>query len=210
MPWSTGAAGSGAGGLPPAGALVVAGALLAAALAWSRRLARRGRGGFARAGRRVRGQGWLAAFWPRPAVAGERIDILARSYVGARESLSIVQVGEERFLVGITGASVSLLARLEAGAPGPRLGVALATSPAVAGLPAAGPVQGVPPGPAARDFAEVLRIAAGEMPPPAGRGGDEALAAPPRPAEEAVRLALARARARLTTASPAPRPGEPA
>jgi hypothetical protein len=188
---------------------VVVGALLAAALAWSTRLARRGRAGLARAGRRVRGPGWLAGFWPRPAAAGERIDILARRYVGARESLSIVQVGEERFLVGITGASVSLLARLEAGGPGAPLGVALATGPAVAGPPAAGPAPDVPPGPAAREFAEVLRIAAGEMPPPAERAGGEALAAPPRAAEEAVRLALARARARLATASPAPGPGEP-
>jgi hypothetical protein len=142
--------------------------------------------------------GWLARLLRR-SPEGDRIEILARSYVGSRESISVVQVGQERFLVGITGSQVSLIARLEgdAGSPLPR-----------AGVPAPLPVAPAPVvGPAVADFAEALRAASPPPARPAREAAPEAAAEDPV-AERAIRAALARARERLGYRALAGVPGE--
>ncbi len=54
---------------------------------------------------------WLGRWMP-DAADGDRVSVLSRSYVGPRESVGVVGVGAERYLVGITSGTISLLARL--------------------------------------------------------------------------------------------------
>jgi hypothetical protein len=94
-------------------ALLVVGALLG-----YRHLTRRVPAAVARrrsVGRRRWWERWLPA---RPAEA-DRIEVLSRAHVGARESLGVVRVGRERLLVGITPGQISLLTRLEPAAAPP-------------------------------------------------------------------------------------------
>lgn len=61
----------------------------------------------------------LGRWGPEPAPA-DRLRVVSRSWLGARESLAVVQVGSERFLIGVAGSAVSLLARLAGPGPGER------------------------------------------------------------------------------------------
>jgi hypothetical protein len=100
-----------------AGATAAVGLLLLAVLSGGRRLLRGPvRGAHAlRARSRARGRpGWLARFIPAPPPEGDAVHVVGRSYVGSRESVCVIRVGRERFLVGVTGTQVSLLSRLEA------------------------------------------------------------------------------------------------
>ena len=95
-----------------AGAVLAVGFLLVGAVAGYRRLIERmGRPRRARSRMRAR-QGWWSFWAPDTPSEADRIHLASRRYLGPRESLGVVQVGRERFLVGITGASISLLARL--------------------------------------------------------------------------------------------------
>jgi flagellar biogenesis protein FliO len=138
-----------------------------------------------RAARRRSG-GWLARWVPGSADDEDRITLLARSYLGTRESVCVLRVGTERFLVGVTSAQISMLGRLGGGAAETvpvahegRRGVA-ADGPAhlldSLGSPAAAPRTATP------DFSEALMAAA-----LARDGGGDA----------GLRQALARSRARL-------------
>jgi flagellar biogenesis protein FliO len=64
-----------------------------------------------RAARRRSG-GWLARWIPASTVDADRITLLTRSYLGTRESVCVLRVGTERFLVGVTSAQISMLGRL--------------------------------------------------------------------------------------------------
>jgi hypothetical protein len=96
------------------GAVVTVGFLLVASLIGYRRL--------------VYGAGWPGPHPPRPAAGGWRawfacrppekseedhVHLVSRVHLGARESIGVVRIGRERFLVGVSAAGVSLLARLE-------------------------------------------------------------------------------------------------
>jgi len=59
-------------------------------------------------------RGWLARFMPAARPGGDRVEILGRSYVGTRESVCVIGVGAERFLVGVTAQRITLLGKLEA------------------------------------------------------------------------------------------------
>jgi flagellar biogenesis protein FliO len=76
------------------------------------------------AGRRRGGRGstsWLSRWMPSAIPAEDRVDVVGRSQVGSKESVCIVRVGNERFLIGITAHRISLLGRLEpVGARGER------------------------------------------------------------------------------------------
>lgn len=98
------------------GATVAVALLLAASLVLYRRLVQPSRAGGADKRSRARGRarpGWLSRWVPEPRSEADRIRLLHRTWVGARESIGVVLVGRDRFLVGITGASISLLARLD-------------------------------------------------------------------------------------------------
>jgi flagellar biogenesis protein FliO len=98
------------------GALVVVGALLAVSLVAYRRFVQRAGVRYAvrdAAGDRGGPLGWLARFMPETAADADRVVVLSRSHLGPRESIGVVAVGDARFLLGITGASISLLARLD-------------------------------------------------------------------------------------------------
>jgi flagellar biogenesis protein FliO len=56
---------------------------------------------------------WFSRWAPAATAAADRLAILDRSYVGPKESMCVVQVGGERFLIGVTASRISLLGRLE-------------------------------------------------------------------------------------------------
>jgi flagellar biogenesis protein FliO len=56
---------------------------------------------------------WFSRWVPAATAAADRLAILDRSYVGPKESICLVQVGPERFLIGVTASRISLLGRLE-------------------------------------------------------------------------------------------------
>lgn len=100
------------------GAVAGVSLLLAASVLGARRLLQRSaRGVFRRrAGGFGREGGWLARWVPESTPEAARIHVVSRGWLGPRESVGVVQVGPERFLVGITAGSISLLSRLPAGA----------------------------------------------------------------------------------------------
>jgi len=94
--------------------------------------------------------GWLARFMPAGRAAAARVEILGRSYVGAKESVCVIGVGPERFLVGVTAHRITLLGKLEA-----------------PGAPAAeARAERIPREPAPDDFARELSGAVGARPQP--------------------------------------------
>lgn len=97
----------------------------------------------------------------------DAVRVASRRYLGGRESIAVVHAGGERFLVGITGAHVSLLARLEAPAP--------ASEPVL-------------------DFTEALARATGPRPPLAEAPVTPVTSVTP---ELALRAAVERSRERL-------------
>ena len=64
--------------------------------------------------RRVLGgrMSWFSRWVPAATAAADRLEIIDRSCVGPKESMCVVQVGSERFLIGVTASRISLLARL--------------------------------------------------------------------------------------------------
>ncbi len=66
--------------------------------------------------RRVRSgrMSWFSRWVPAAAAAVDRLAILDRSSVGPKESICLVRVGPERFLIGVTASRISLLGRIEA------------------------------------------------------------------------------------------------
>jgi flagellar biogenesis protein FliO len=56
---------------------------------------------------------WLSRWVPPASAPEDRVDIVGRSHVGPKESVCIVRVAKERFLIGVTAHRVSLLGRLE-------------------------------------------------------------------------------------------------
>ena len=94
-----------------AGALAVVGALLTVTLAMLRGLTG-GRGRqpaiFARGGPRS----WLARWQRAGTRAADRLEILDRRPVGAKEAVCVVRAGREQFLIGVTASQISLLGRL--------------------------------------------------------------------------------------------------
>jgi flagellar protein FliO/FliZ len=160
------------------GAFAIVAVAMAVSLVAYRRFAQGPRGD--RHGR-ARGRGWRA-WWMSAAPAGsDRIDVLARSWVGSKESVCVVRVGDERFLVGVTPAQVSLLGRLSA-------------LPAVAESAEAEAASAVP------DFARALTVAAVA----ASRPAPVPSAQPAAPAVTgaSIREALQRSRARRTAGAP--------
>jgi len=141
---------------------------------------------------RRRSSSWLARWVPASAGDQDKITLLARNYLGTRESVCVLRVGTERFLVGVTSAQISMLGRLGVGpaAEGPSHLLDSLGSPAAAprtisgfdwlGSPAAAPRTSTLR--AAPDFSESLMAAASAR----DGGGDVEL-----------RQALARSRARL-------------
>lgn len=55
---------------------------------------------------------WFSRWVPAATEAADRLEIIDRSYVGPKESMCVVQVGSERFLIGVTASRITLLARL--------------------------------------------------------------------------------------------------
>ena len=45
--------------------------------------------------------------------SGPLIQVLARTYLGAKKEIALIEVGEEYLVVGITASQISLLTRLE-------------------------------------------------------------------------------------------------
>jgi hypothetical protein len=136
-------------------------------------------------------RGWFAR-WILPVTDGDRVDVVARSWVGAKESVCLIRAGQDRFLVGVTPQRVSLLGRLDGSAPAP------APRPA-ATLAAAPPAARAPGPPAGEDFARELAEAARQPAPPAA-------ASPPAVTEDSIRAALAESRQRRARATRAGRP----
>ncbi len=87
------------------GAVLVVGGVLAAVVFAYRRLVLRG-------GARPQGMLAWATGWSADGGA-DGVRVGTRRYLGARESIAVVHAGGERFLIGITGTQISLLARLE-------------------------------------------------------------------------------------------------
>jgi flagellar biogenesis protein FliO len=180
-----------------AGSLTVVGALLGVSLAGYRWLARRGgRAAVLRARGRTRPYPrWFSRWMPSAAADADRITIVTRSYVGSRESVCLVEVGHERFLIGVTASAISLLGRLEgAGRDGvvamPALLPPEADAPAARVSPPGWGIRRAPveprdpeaAGPTAADFSqELLRVAAPGT----------------TLSESSIRTALARSRDRL-------------
>jgi hypothetical protein len=171
------------------GALAVVGALLAVTLAMLRGLTG-GRGRrpaiFARGGPRR----WLA-LWQRAGIhAADRLEILDRRPVGAKESVCVVRAGREQFLIGVTASQISLLGRL-----GPAVEAAEEPVPVPAPVEAATPLADVDE-PTATDFARGLgeRRAARSSP----RAALPAESTPSGPDDASFRLVLARSRDRLS------------
>ena len=159
--------------------LAVVGGLLAATLAMLRSLmggggrapAVRARGRWARLPR-----GWLGLWNPAGRHVADRLEILDRRPVGAKESVCVVRAGREQFLIGVTASRISLLGRLEPSADAEEA----ASLPAP--MEAAAPPADVDE-PATTDFA---------------RGLAEHTAARPSPDEASFRQLLARSRDRLS------------
>jgi flagellar biogenesis protein FliO len=103
----------GTAGFRVLGALAVVGVLLTLTLLVLQRLFRQGGGTGALSRLRRSPGGWLSRWMPAPPPAADRLEILERSYVGARESVCIVRAGAERFLIGVTASRICLLGRLE-------------------------------------------------------------------------------------------------
>ena len=146
----------------------------------------------ARASRR-RGSSWLARWVPANASDADKITLLARNYLGARESVCVLRVGTERFLVGVTAAQISMIARLSdraslggdrasLGDEGTSTGPTRATHELRRGAMPHGDASAVDPAPATPDFSETLMAAAS-----AREGGGDA----------ELRASLARSRDRL-------------
>lgn len=173
------------------GATVAVAGLLVVSLAGYRRLARpRGRTCASRrkpGGRR--GLRWLFRWAAPPAAETDRIEVLGRSFLGPRESICVVRVGRERFLLGVTPAGVGLLSRLDA--------------------PDRAPAETAEPQPS--DFARELRRVSGTEP---GRS----VLRPPTPVpasrsdtadDSAIRRAIARSHERVVRLARAAGAGEP-
>lgn len=189
-----GVASTGWAALRMGAASAVVAAVMLGSLAVYRRLAGRGprpaAAGRARARRRP---GWFARWMPPPPADGDRVELLARTWVGSKEAVCVVRVGRERFLLGLAGGGLTLLSRLDPDpvtAPGtvvPEGPPAVSAREAVAARrPAVEPGPAAVPEPAASDFATALREASAA----------EAQAAT-EVTEEAIRAALARSRERL-------------
>jgi hypothetical protein len=86
------------------GAVLVLAALMAGCVLGYRKLVDR-------AGNRTGVLAW-ATGWTDDHGA-DAVRVASRRYLGGRESIAVIHAGGERFLVGITAAQVSLLARLE-------------------------------------------------------------------------------------------------
>jgi flagellar biogenesis protein FliO len=86
------------------GAVLVLAALMAGCVFGYRKLVNR-------AGNRTGVLAW-ATGWAEDTGA-DAVRVSSRRYLGGRESVAVIHAGGERFLVGITAAQVSLLARLE-------------------------------------------------------------------------------------------------
>ena len=56
---------------------------------------------------------WFSRWMPAAIATEDRLEIVGRSYLGPKESVCIVQVGTERFLLGVTAFRISLLGKLE-------------------------------------------------------------------------------------------------
>jgi flagellar biosynthesis protein FliO len=59
--------------------------------------------------------GWWTRWVPAPAAEDDRVEIAGRAFLGGRESVCVVRVGAERFLVGVSASGISLLGTLPAG-----------------------------------------------------------------------------------------------
>jgi hypothetical protein len=164
------------------GAVVAAMLASVAGYRWLLRVLRppaRGAGGARR--------GWFSRLI-LPSHDGDRVDVLARSWVGAKESVCLIRAGNERFLVGVTTARVSLLGRLDAGA-------LAAVAPPAAGAPAAAA------GPAPTFARELAAAAEREAGAPAAAAVVPAEPPGPPPiTEESIRAALTQSRRRARTA----------
>src|SRR6185503_19324312 len=156
------------------GALAVVGALLIATLAMLRALTG-GRGRPPAILTRGGPRSWLARWKLAGTRAADRLEVLDRRPVGAKESVCVVRAGREQFLIGVTASQISLLGRL---------------GPAVEAAEA--PV----PEPTATDFARGLgeRRAARSSP----RAALPAESTPSGPDDASFRLVLARSRDRLS------------
>jgi hypothetical protein len=103
----------GAAGLRVAGATAVVAVLLAITLFMLRGL-HRWRPGAARSAQGGRGwRAWCSRWIAASPAPEDRLDVLARSHVGAKESVCIIRAGTERFLVGVTAHQIALLGRLD-------------------------------------------------------------------------------------------------
>ena len=60
------------------------------------------------AGQAVRGDN----FWDRPHQIEDIIDIIGIHHFSSRQSIAIVKIGKDKFLLGITPENISLLAKL--------------------------------------------------------------------------------------------------
>jgi hypothetical protein len=100
----------GQAGLRLLGAGAIVAVLLALTLLALRRLLRPG-GGPLLAGAR----GWFRR--AAPAAPADPLEVVERRAVGPKESVCVVRVGSERFLIGVTSSRVSLLGRLDGGRP---------------------------------------------------------------------------------------------
>jgi hypothetical protein len=131
----------GAATLRVAGATALVAVLLGLTLCMLRALYR-GRGRAPRGASAATGwRAWCARWITAPTAPADRLDVLARSHVGAKESVCIIRAGSERFLVGVTAHQIALLGRLDPIREAGDLGEA-----------AAPPVEE----PAAIDFAQAL------------------------------------------------------
>ena len=111
---------------------------------------------------RARGAAELARAVERAGTrAADRLEILDRRPVGAKESVCVVRAGREQFLIGVTASQISLLGRL-----GPA--VEAAEAPVPAPVEAAGPLADVDE-PTATDFARGLGELTGRAVLAAGR-----------------------------------------
>jgi len=181
------------------GAFAAVGLLLALALAGYRWVmeAAAAPGSGRRPGRRSRGrQSWFVRFLGPAVPEADRVRIVARSYLGSRESICVVEAGQERFLVGVTAARISPLGRLAARPPG-------AVPVAVPDAPGRAPSdEGARQAPS-RSFSVTGRESAGAPPAAEPHATDFArhLAAASASGldarETAIRTALARTRERL-------------
>jgi hypothetical protein len=158
------------------GAFAVVGGLLAATLAILRSLmSGRGRGTAARArGRSALGsRGWLAWWHSATTRAADRLEVLDRRPVGAKESVCIVRAGGEQFLIGVTASRISLLGRLEPASEAAEFAAPIGVTAPLADVDE----------PAATDFARAL---------------EEDGTAPRSPDEDSFGRLLARSRSRLS------------